>query len=567
MYRTHRTSPASKILWRSLAACVVAAVCTSCSGGGGSSDSPAAGGSAGGAGGSGSGSGNGSGSPAAGSAADVLTYHNDIGRTGQYLAETTLTPANVNAAHFGKVAFLAADGKVDAQPLYAGNVSINGATHNVVYVATEHASVYAFDADTNTKLWQRSLLGSGETTSDSHSCSQITPEIGITSTPVIDRSRGANGVLYAVAMSKDANGAYHQRLHALDLSTGAELLGGPKEIAATYPGTGANSSNGTVTFDPKQYAERQALTLLSGNVYLAWTSHCDQQPYSGWVMAYSADTLAQTSVLNVTPNGSEGSVWMSGAGMASDGASLYLLDANGTFDTALNDNGFPSNGDYGNTFLKLAVSPKLGVADYFATFDTVAQSNRDQDLGSGGALVLPDLVDAGGATRHLAVGAGKDSKIYVVDRDAMGKFNATRNAIWQEIDGQLGGGVFGMPAYYGGVVYYGAVGDSLKAFPLTAAKLATTPSSKSAGTFAYPGTTPSVSANGTQNAIVWAAENGSVGALHAFNAGNLAQELYSSRQSGTRDSFGAGNKFITPMIAHGHVYVGATNGVAVFGLL
>ena len=563
MYRTHRASPASKILWRHLAACVAAAVCTACSSGGGSSDSPAAGGSAGGTGGSGSGNGN----PAASSAADVLTYHNDIGRTGQYLAETTLTPANVNAAHFGKVAFLAADGKVDAEPLYAGNVSINGAAHNVVYIATEHASVYAFDADTNTPLWQRSLLGSGETTSDSHSCGQITPEIGITSTPVIDRSRGANGVLYAVAMSKDANGAYHQRLHALDLSTGAELLGGPKEIAATYPGAGANSSNGTVTFDPKQYAERQALTLLSGNVYLAWTSHCDQQPYSGWIMAYSADTLAQTSVLNVTPNGSEGSVWMSGAGMASDGASLYLLDANGTFDTALNANGFPSNGDYGNTFLKLAVSPKLGVADYFATSDTVAQSNRDQDLGSGGALVLPDLTDASGATRHLAVGAGKDSKIYVVDRDAMGKFNATRNAIWQEIDGQLGGGVFGMPAYYGSVVYYGAVGDALKAFPMTAAKLAATPSSKTAGTFAYPGTTPSISANGAQNAIVWAAENGSVGALHAFNASNLAQELYSSRQSGTRDSFGAGNKFITPMIAHGHVYVGATNGVAVFGLL
>jgi hypothetical protein len=367
-------------------------------------------------------------------------------------------------------------------------------------------------------------------------------------------------------MSKDSSGAYHQRLHALDLSTGAQALGGPKEITATYPGTGANSSNGTVRFDPKQYAERQALTLLSGTVYLAWTSHCDQQPYSGWVMAYSADTLAQTSVLNLTPNGSEGSVWMSGAGMASDGAALYFLDANGTFDTTFNSSGFPTNGDFGNTFLKLATSPKLGVADYFATFDTVAQSNRDQDLGSGGALVLPDLVDASGATRHLAVGAGKDSKIYVVDRDAMGKFDSTRNAIWQEVDGQLGGGVFGMPAYYGGVVYYGAVGDNLKAFPITAARLAATPSSKSPGAFAYPGATPSISANGTQNAIVWAAENGSVGALHAFSAGNLGQELYSSRQSGTRDSFGPGNKFITPMIAHGHVYVGATNGVAVFGL-
>ncbi|HTH73001.1 MAG TPA: pyrrolo-quinoline quinone [Trinickia sp.] len=563
MNHPHRSFPSVGTLARSALACALAAVCASCSGGGGSSGTPAPSGSAGGSGGSGS-SGGGSGMA---SAADVLTYHNDLARTGQYLAETTLTPANVNAAHFGKVAFLPADGKVDAQPLYVGNVPMSGATHNVVYVATEHASIYAYDADTNTKLWQRSLLGGGETTSDDRSCSQITPEIGITATPVIDRSRGANGVLYAVAMSKDANGGYHQRLHALDLSTGAEVLGGPTEIAATYPGTGAGSTNGVTAFDPKQYAERQALTLVGGNVYLAWTSHCDQGAYAGWVMAYSADTLGQTSVVNVTPNGSEGSIWMSGAGMTSDGASLYFLDANGTFETALNGDGFPSNSDFGNTFLKLSIAPQLAVADYFAPFDTVAQSNQDVDLGSGGALLLPDMTDASGTTRKLAVGAGKDAKIYVVERNAMGKFNSTRNAIWQEIDGQLDGGVFAMPAYYGNVVYYGAVGDNLKAFPIASAKLATTPSSKSPGTFPYPGATPSVSANGAQNAIVWAAQNGSVGALHAFNAGNLAQELYNSNQSGTRDTFGAGNKFITPMIAHGHVYVGATDGVAVFGLL
>ena len=561
MNRRLRFYAAPSVIRKAALVSVLAAVYSSCSGGSGSSDGAGAG-SAGASGGS-----DGPGSASAASAADVLTYHNDMARTGQYLAETTLTPANVNAAHFGKVAFLAVDGKVDAEPLYVSHVSINGAAHNVVYVATEHDSVYAFDADTHAKLWQRSLLGSGETTSDRRNCSQITPEIGITSTPVIDRSRAANGVLYAVAMSKDSSGAYHQRLHALDLAGGAEALGGPKEITATYPGNGANSTNGVTAFDPKQYAERQALALVNGKVYLAWTSHCDQGVYAGWVMAYSADTLAQTSVLNLTPNGSEGSVWMSGAGMASDGASLYFLDANGTFDTTLNGNGFPSNGDFGNTFLKLATSPRLAVADYFAPFDTVTQSDQDIDLGSGGALVLPDFVDANGTTRHLAVGAGKDAKIYVVDRDSMGKFNRTRNEIWQEIDGQLGGGVFGMPAYYGGVVYYGAVGDNLKAFPIASARLAAMPSSKSPGTFPYPGATPSISANGTQNAIVWAAENGSTGALHAFNASNLAQELYNSNQSGTRDTFGAGNKFITPMIAHGQVYVGATNGVAVFGLL
>jgi len=477
-------------------------------------------------------------------ATDVLMYHNDLARTGQMLAETTLTPANVKSATFGKVAFLPADGKVDGQPLFVTSQTIGGAVHNVVYVVTEHASVYAFDADSNAKLWHRSLPGAGETTSDDRNCGQITPEIGITATPVIDRSRGTSGVMYAVAMSKDASGSIHQRLHALDLATGAETLGGPVEIAATYPGNGANSINGVTVFDPKQYAERQALTLVNGNVYLGWTSHCDQGIYGGWVMAYSADTLVQTSALNLTPNGSEGSVWMSGAGMASDGTSLYLLDANGTFDTTLNAQGFPSGGDFGNAFLKLAPSPKLSVADYFSSFDTISLSANDADLGSGGALVLPDLVDANGITRHLALGAGKDSKIYVVNRDDMGKFNTTGNMIWQEIDGQLIGGVFGMAAYYGNVVYYGAVGDNLKAFPIASARLATTPASQSPDKFPYPGATPSVSANGTQNAIVWAAENGPVAELHAFDANNLGQELYNSNQSGSRDTFGAGNKFI-----------------------
>ncbi|MFM0557331.1 PQQ-binding-like beta-propeller repeat protein [Paraburkholderia sediminicola] len=552
---------------------LLAVVCVSCGGGGGTTvdAGTTGGGGTGGAGSSGGGTGSSgggtgtSGNPAA--STDVLTYHNDLARTGQYLVETSLTPASVNASGFGKIAFLPADGKVDAQPLYVSNLSIGGVTHNVVYVVTEHGSVYAFDADSNAQLWQRSLLGAGETTSDDRHCGQITPEIGITATPVIDRARGANGALYAVAMSKDASGGIHQRLHAVDLATGVEMLGGPSEIAATYPDTGANSSNGVTIFDPQQYAERQALALVNGNVYLGWTSHCDQGTYGGWVMAYDAQTLMQTSVLNLTPNGSEGSIWMSGAGMASDGVSLYLLAANGTFEATLNTQGFPVNGDYGNAFLKLSTAPRLAVADYFATFDTITQSAQDADLGSGGALVLPDLTDAGGAIRHLALGAGKDAKIYVVNRDAMGRFNASANLIWQEVDGQLPGGEFGMPAYYNGVVYFGAVGDNLKAFPLSAARLGSTPSSHSSGTFPYPGATPSISASGTTNGIVWAAENGATGGLHAFDAGDLGRELYDSTRSGPRDAFGAGNKFITPTIAHGHVYVGATNGVAVFGLL
>lgn len=494
----------------------------------------------------------------------IVTYHNDNQRTAQNLGETTLTTANVNSNTFGKVANFPVDGKVDAQPLYLSSLTIGGQAHNVLYAVTEHDSVYAFDADSGTQLWKVSTVAAGETTSDNHGCNQISPEIGITSTPVVDRQRNT---IYVVAMSKDSSGKYHQRIHALDLTSGAELFGGPKEITASYPGTGANSSGGNVVFDPARYAERAALLLLNNVIYLSWTSHCDQDPYTGWLMGYDAGTLNQVSVLNLTPNGSEGSIWMSGAGLAADtSGNIYFLDANGTFDRTLDANGFPSKSDFGNSFLKIATSPKLSVADYFATFDTIAQSSVDRDLGSGGVIVLPDQTDASGQTRHLALGAGKDSNIYVVDRDSMGKFNSSKNNIYQQVS-SLAGGVFSAPAYYNGTVYFGAVGDHLKAYQLSNAKLPGSPTSQSANAFTYPGTSPSISANGTSNGIVWAVENGSTAALHAYDALNLAQELYSSKQNASRDSLGPGNKFITPMIANGRVFVGTTNSVAVYGLL
>ncbi|SIT42801.1 Pyrrolo-quinoline quinone [Paraburkholderia ribeironis] len=514
-----------------------------------------------------SGTGMSGGSTAMAATHDVLTYHNDIGRTGQNLNETILTPANVNATTFGKVGFFAVDGKVDGQPLYIGSLAIAGGTHNVLYVVTEHGSVFAFDADSGAQLWQVSTLSAAETPSDNLGCPQITPEIGITSTPVIDRSRGAHGTIYVVAMSKDASGGYHQRVHALDLATGAELLNGPTEVVASYPGTGANSSNGRVVFAPSSYAERAGLLLLGGVIYTTWTSHCDAGAYTGWVIGYSADTLQQTTVLNITPNGSDGAIWMSGTAPASDGSFIYLLDGNGTFDTTMNAGGFPAQGDFGNTYLKLGTTGGLAVADYFAMSNIVQESNVDKDLGSGGALVLPDLTDANGAVQHLTLGTGKDDIIYVLNRDSMGKFNAAGDNIYQEIAGQLSGGEFGMPAYFNGQIYFGSVDDHLKAFTLTNARLSATPSAQSTMTFPYPGTTPSISANGSANGIVWAAENGNIAALHAFDPANLATELYNSNQMGTRDQFGAGNKFITPMIANGKVYVGTTNGVAVFGLL
>jgi hypothetical protein len=500
---------------------------------------------------------------------DVLTYKNDLGRTGQNLSETTLTPANVTVSSFGLLRNLAVDGKVDAQPLYVSRLNVSGSAHNVVFAATEHDSVYAFDADTGSVLWQVTLLAAGETLSDTRGCGQVTPEIGVTSTPVIDRSTGAHGALYVVAMSKDASSTYHQRLHALDLTTGAELLNGPTEITAAYP----TAAGGASMFSPGQYEERAALLLSNGTIYTSWTSHCDIAPYFGWIIAYSASTLSRTAVLNVAPNsgGVGPAIWMSGGGPAADSAgNIYLLTANGAFETTMDANGFPSNQDYGNSFLKISTAGgSLTVADYFTMYNEVAESAADQDLGSGGEMLLPDLTDSSNTVRHLVIGAGKDGNIYLVNRDSMGKFNPASNSqIWQQVSGALTSSVYSTPAYFNGTVYYGDMGATLKAFAMSNAKLAATPQSQSAAQFPYPGTAPSVSANGTSNAIVWAHENTDPAVLHAYDATNLAHELYNSSQAaGNRDHFGTGNKYITPAVADGKVFVGTTAGVAVFGLL
>ncbi len=499
---------------------------------------------------------------------DVLTYKNDLNRSGQNPTESTLTLSNVTSATFGLLRTLAVDGKVDAQPLYVSKLNVAGAAHNVLFAATEHDSVYAFDADTGTALWHVTLLPAGEALSDTHGCGQVTPEIGITSTPVIDRGAGTHGAIFVVAMSKDASSNYHQRLHALDLTTGSEILGGPTEIAATFPA----AAGATATFSPGQYEERAALLLSNGTIYTSWTSHCDIAPYSGWIIAYSASTLARTGVLNVAPNSGAGpAIWMSGGGPAADAAgNVYLLTANGAFETTLDANGFPNKQDYGNSFVKIAnAGGTLSVADYFTMFNEVAESNADQDLGSGGVMLLPDLADSTGTVRHLVVGAGKDGNLYVVNRDSMGKFNASNNSqIWQQLSGALPGGIWSTPAYFNGVLYYGDVSGTLKAFTISSAKLVATPQSQSATQFTYPGTAPSVSANGTSNAIVWANENTNPAVLHAYDAANLAHEIYNSNQAAAgRDHFGAGNKYITPTVADGKVFVGTTNGVGVFGLL
>lgn len=500
---------------------------------------------------------------------NVLTYHNNNARTGLNAAETTLTLSNVNSASFGKLFEVTVDGLVDGEPLYLSAVPIPGSgTHNLLIVVTENDSVYAFDADTGGGIWNISTLGAGEMPSDDRGCSQVTPQIGITSTPVIRRPAGSNGVIYTVAMSKNSSGDYFQRLHALDATTGKELYNGPVTITAKYPGTGDNSSGGNVVFDPAQYKERSGLLLAGETVYLTWASHCDIRPYTGWVMGYNATTLAQKTVINVTPNGNEGAIWGSGAGLTADGSgNIFFLDANGVFDTTLTSGGFPDSGDYGNAFIRLTTSGGLAVADYFEMDNGVQESNGDVDLGSGGALLLPPMKDGSGNTWNLAVGAGKDSNLYIVNRESMGKFNPDSNGNYQELAGVLPGGIWSMPAYANGRLYYGPVGEPILEFEFKDAKLLTTPVAKTNNSFGYPGATPSISSNKGSNTIVWAAENTNPAVLHAYNAKTLVEIYNTNQAAGGRDHFGAGNKYITPMIINGKVYVGTTNGVGAFGVL
>ena len=498
---------------------------------------------------------------------DVTTYKNDLSRSGQNLSESALNLTTVTSSTFGLLRTLPVDGKVDAQPLYLSALNAAGGSFNTVFVATEHDSVYAFDSDSGAVLWQVSLLGTGETPSDARGCSQVVPEIGVTSTPVIDRAAGAHGTLYVVAMSIDAQSNFHQRLHALDVATGAELLNGPIDISAAFPASGTATSS----FDPKAYEERAALLLLNGTIYTSWTSHCDNAPYGGWIITYAQSSLARNGALNVAAHSSSGpAIWMAGGGPAVDSSgNIYLLTANGAFETTMDANGFPSAQDFGNSFLKISnVGAGLKVLDYFTMSNEVAESNGDLDLGSGGGMLLPDLMDSTNTVRHLMVGAGKDGNIYVVDRDSMGRFNASTNNNYQTLGGVLAGGIWSTPAYFNGTVYYGDVSGTLKAFAISSARLGATPQSQSATQFTYPGTAPSVSANGTANGIVWAHENSSLAVLHAYDAANLAHEIYNSNQAaGNRDQFGTGNKYITPTVADGKVFVGTTNSVAVFGLL
>lgn len=494
----------------------------------------------------------------------VLTYHNDNSRTGQNLNESVLSPANVTQSKFGKLFSYPLDGQVFAQPLYVYKVPIDGQNHNVIYVATEHDTVYAFDADNkaSSALWSVSFLNSAEGVTPIPSSdldSPINPEIGVTSTPVID---GNSGTLYVLAATKE-NGNYVHRLHALDITSGAEKFGGPVVIQGSVPGSGSGSSNGQITFQTKIQLQRPALLLSKGVIYLAWASYNDHGLYHGWVMAFDASTLHQIAIWNDTPNGERGGIWQSGCGLSADSAgNVYVAIGNGTFDA------YAGGTNYGDSFIKLTLNgSSLSVTDYFTPFNQQTLSDEDSDLGSSGLVLLPDQA---GVNPHLGISAGKEGKIYLVNRDHLGKFQSDNDSqIVQSIPDALGTTPddrnFSSAVYWNGSVYFVGNTDAIKQFQLNSGLLSTSPVSQSSHQFGYTGTS-SISANGSGNGILWTMEAGG-SVLHAYDATNLANELYNSKQAGSRDFFGSAIRFNPPTVANGKVYVAGQTEIAVFGLL
>jgi len=511
--------------------------------------------------------------------AGVFTYHNDLARDGANTQEFALTPSTVTATKFGKRFACAVDGAAYTQPLWVPALNINGAVRNVIFVATQHDSVYAFDADVSPcmQLWKADVIdtthgGSGvegpvPTFDVGNGFQDIQPEVGVTGTPVIDPS---SSTLYVVSKSEGPTGTFHQRLHALNLMDGTEKFSGPVTISATVPGTGDGSSGGNLSFNPQTAHQRSALSLSKGAVYIAWASHEDKDPYHGWVLGYNAGTLARVAVYNSSANGSRSGIWMAGGAPAFDSAgNLYMTTGNGTFD---GNSGSAPNNDFGDSALKLSSS--LTLSDWFTPFNQDSLNNQDLDLGSSGVVVLPDQTTS---PTHLLLASGKQGQVYLLNRDVMGGYcgsgclsdtNTVQNFFVSMI--------WGTPAFWQNHMYYGGTGDHLKVFDFAAGIFTTNiPSSQSSATFQFPGPTPSVSSQGGSGGVVWAADVSAYGVpapslgpaiLHAYDAMNLGTELWNSSQAAS-DQAGNAVKFSVPTVANGKVYLGTRTGIEVYGLL
>ena len=525
------------------------------------------------------------GAASTGQSTSVLTYQYNNSRTGANLTETTLTPSNVNVSTFGKLYSFPVDSLVYGQPLYVPNLQIAGGTHNVVFAVTENNSIYAFDADhkVSTPLWHTHVNipvpCSANQPVPGSQCNSVylTSVIGITSTPVIDLTQGTHGAIY-VEVRTDPNNAgnYYHSLHKYDLSTGKNMPGSPVVIKGSVPGTGRDNVHGVITFNQRSENDRGALLLANGIVYVPFASINDAPIFHGWIFAYDATTMKRRYVFNTTPNnstnhggdGEQGGIW-NGTITADANNILFSTTGNGTWDNTV--------GDWGNSYLKLIPgASKLTVTDYF-TPEALAFDTHDSDLGTNAAILLPDQT---GTYPHVMVSGDKNGTVYLVNRDNMGQYHSSRDQILQELHDAVGVHVsnagdcnnthndcnYGTAAYWNGNVYFSGVNDNVKAFAIANGQLSG-PMSKSPSTYGFPGATPTVSANGTTNGIVWVIQP-IKSILHAYDATNLANELYNSTQaSGGRDSLGSNTKFAPPTVVNGKVFIGTKSAVVVYGLL
>lgn len=488
----------------------------------------------------------------------VTTWGYGFQRNNVNTKEYILTPTNVSVATFKKIFSYPVDGYIYGQPLFVPK-AVNGSTHNIVYVATENNSVYAFDADGGGQLWKRSF-SLAIPCSNIHGCG-VAPVIGITASPVIDTNLG--NIYVASRQFNSSTGVYLHTLHSLNLLTGADNPGSPVMITGSVVGTGYDAVNGKVTFNPKTASDRSAMLEMNGSVYVAFGSYGDADPYHGWIFGYSASNLARTAIFNLTPNGQRAGVW--GGALASDGTFIYAATGNGTSD---------EGPEWGNSYIKLSpLSGTLSEADFFTPFNVLILSNDDRDLGSAMATLLPTLGSS--SVPHIMIGAGKEGRIYVINRDNMGHFDSACDCqIVQSIANAVGVAAnssdlqrnFSTPPYWNGNVYFSGTNDFIKRFPLNTvtSKLATTPSDQSPTTYAFPGSNPVVSGNANGSGILWAIEKGA-SILHAYDATKLSREFYNTSQNTTRDALGSSIKFAPPLVVNGKVYIGTHDHLVVYG--
>jgi len=495
----------------------------------------------------------------------VATYHNNNARTGLNSTESVLNLANVNGTTFGKLGAVTVQGAIFAQPLYVPQVTTSTGKHNLVIVATEHDQVYAIDADSRQIVWHADFLGTSGTitTIDPNDlqCNAIAPEVGITGTPVIDTTGSTVYVVVRTKETQSGQAVYYQRLHALDLASGQDKM--TPTVITTPPDSGGQF--GMAQFSPLFNNQRSALLLANGQVYIAWASHCDLNNYQGWVMAFDAGTLQLTGAWTPEPSGQAGGIWMAGSGPIADGSgNVYLAVGNGWSDA------MSGGSNYGDSVVRLQGSgAQLLAMDYFIPYDWLTLDNEDHDLGSGGPMLLPD--QNGSVFPHLLVTASKNAKIYLLDRDDLGKSQPSGDdQIVQSLqsDGKLS---FCTPAFWNNHLYFGWFEGPVESFSYdpTSQQISTTPSSTTLPyTVGYPGATVSVSSNGNSDAIVWLLRNdGTDSDLRAYAADDLAEELYSSEDSPGRDQSGPSVTFGVPTVADGYVFVGSHDELDIYGLL